>query len=93
MSLRRVRRQLFELHHREQSSAYCASDMRVRDYSVQLDGLLHAVEISMAVRTLIKVLLDLPEAQRVELHVKMVQHMLCDICALHVCSTRSHGLS
>jgi len=90
MSLRRVRRQLFEFPHREQFSAHGVSDMRVRDFLIQFNGLLHAVEISIAIRTLIKMLLDLPEAQRVEFQVKMVQHMPCDICALDVRSSGSH---
>ena len=60
------------------------------NHPVKRNRLLHTVEVSIAVWTLIKVLLNLPEAQRVELHVKMVQHMLCDICALDVCSSGLH---
>ncbi len=37
--------------------------MRMGGYSVQLDGFFHAIEISVAVRTSVKVLFDLHETR------------------------------
>lgn len=64
----------------------------MRGCSEQLDGLLYTIEIGVAVRTSVKVLLDLLKAQRVEFQVKMVQHMLRDILALDVCSAGWHDV-